>query len=84
MDAVDARARAAAAGLCALISSGDDNAARELLSIYLAEVMPVTGPMMAMQRLVSAVLGVAVSVTEGPEPFHRLAECIAVSDGEWV
>lgn len=84
MDAIDARARAAACGACALISSGDDLGARELLRLYLSELMPMVGPMVAMQRLVSAAMGIAVNVADGPEPFQRLAEVIAVSDGEWV
>ena len=84
MDAVDAKARSAAAGACALIADGDDLAARELLRMYLADVMPGEGPMVAMQKLVSATLGVAVAAVDDPERFRAVASDLAVSDGEWV
>lgn len=84
MDSLDAKARSASAGACALIADGDDAGARQLLSMYLGEAMPLAGPMVAMQRLVAATLGVAVAAADGADAFRRVAGDLAVSDGEWV
>jgi hypothetical protein len=83
-DVLDAKARSAAAGACALLAANDDVSAREMLRLYLADAMPQVGPMVAMQRLVSAMMHVAVAATPDPMKFRRVAEVLAISDGEWV
>lgn len=83
-DMLDAKARSAAAGACALLAANDEASAREMLRLYLADAMPQVGPMLAMQRLVSAMLHVAVKTTPDPVKFRKVAEALAISDGEWV
>lgn len=83
-DTLDSKARLAAAGACALLAANDDVSAREMLRLYLADAMPQVGPMIAMQRLVSAMMHVAVAATPEPSKFRKVAERLAISDGEWV
>jgi hypothetical protein len=84
-DVTDLKARAAAAGACALISDGDETAAQDLLRIYLTDTMHQVGPMVSMQRLVSASLGVAVAACGGDaEKFRSIASNLALESGEWV
>lgn len=80
---IDAKARIAAAGACALIADGQEDAAQSLLKFYLADSMPTVGPLLAMQRLVAATLGVAVTAVGDSDPFRQLAMRLA-SSGETV
>jgi hypothetical protein len=84
MNVPESNARAVAAGACALLAEGDEDAAQTLLHMHLLESIPRVGVVMTLQELVSAFLGVSVSVVRDAEKFREYAAWIASSSGETV
>jgi len=78
------KVRAVAAGACALIADGDEEAAQTLLHIHLMESIPESGVVSTLQQLVSALLGVSVSVVGDADRFKDYAAWIASNSGETV
>ena len=88
MDALsklDGAARIAAASALSFLADpeGGDALAEETLRLYLVEQMPLVGPMMAMQRLVSGCLGVAIAACPDPERYREIAAALVLADGQW-
>ena len=82
-------ARVTAASICALVSEDRTKDAEELLTLFMHQhiVDEEAHPMLAMNSLLGAVIGVAVASVRalegGADVFRDVAEGLLMNGGEW-